>query len=220
MIIAPDLLSPAAVWWLGLLQLAIVAVSVWRAPWREVLSVPRRQHLLFGALIVLTLLWQVSGRIAPQVHLHLLGITSVTLMLGVPLTILVGTAACLVDALIVHRDWMLIGANALFNATVPALVSAAVLHAILRYGPRNLFAYMLGAGFGGGALSMLAVMLVMLVIFALTGQTRAFADWASPLLLLAMFPEGFVNGAVVSSLAVYKPHWLRSYDDHYFLDGV
>jgi len=25
---------------------------------------------------------------------------------------------------------------------------------------------------------------------------------------------------VVSSLAVYKPHWLRSYDDHYFLDGV
>ncbi len=220
MIIAPSLLPPAAVLWLGLLQLAILGVCIWRAPWRELLSVPRRQHLLFGALIAMVLLWQVSGRIAPQVHLHLLGITSVTLMLGLPLTILVGSVACVIDALIAHRDWALVGANALFNATVPALVSAAVLHAILRYGPRNLFMYMLGAGFAGGALAMLAVMLVMLVIFALTGQTRAFNDWASALLLMAMFPEGFINGAVVSSLAVYKPHWLRSYDDHYFLDGV
>ncbi len=35
--------------------------------------------------------------------------------------------------------------------------------------------------------------------------------------MLILFPEGFINGAVVSALAVFAPELLRSYDDERYL---
>ncbi|MDD3764053.1 MAG: energy-coupling factor ABC transporter permease [Nevskiales bacterium] len=220
MTVSEALLSPTLFWLMSLAQGVMLAACVATAPWRSVWRVPERWHLLFGAAVGLLLLWQVSGRITPHVHLHLLGMTTVTLMLGPQLAILAGSFAALGAALTGQAALPLVLVNGLLNATLPALVTAALLKAALHYGPRNLFIYMLGVGFGGGALSMLAVLSSMLLLFALAGEARGLREWASPLLLLAMFPEGFVNGAVVSALAVYKPHWLQTYDDHYFLDGV
>lgn len=220
MILVEPLWSGPLQVWLGALQLLVVLGAARMAPWRSLLGVPVHQHLLFGALLSLILLWQINGHIVPEVRLHLLGMTTVTLLLGAPLAVLVGSVAATVVGLLAGAPWQLIGMNALFNATVPVMVTALVLRLVLRYGPRNLFAYMLGVGFAGGALAMFAVLLMMIGLFADNGQARAVQAWASPVMLLAMFPEAFLNGALVSSLAVYKPHWLRSFDEQYYIDGA
>ncbi|GAA5218011.1 hypothetical protein GCM10025776_25130 [Corallincola platygyrae] len=48
-------------------------------------------------------------------------------------------------------------------------------------------------------------------------------DWQSQLTYLnvtplLMFPEGLLNGMAITLLAVYKPHWLKTYDDRIYLN--
>lgn len=217
MILHPDLLSAPLAPVLGVAQLLLLAAALVRAPWTALRLASQRLHLLFGALLALLALWSVGGRIGAHASLHLLGMTTVTLLLGPALAILVGTAALAMMAALGAAPWSTVLANGLVTLSVPAAVTFALLVWATRHAPRNLFVFMLGVGFAGGALSMLAAMLMMLGLFATAGDVRALREWGSPLLLLAMFPEGFVNGAMVSSLAVYKPHWLRLYDDRHFL---
>ncbi len=39
-----------------------------------------------------------------------------------------------------------------------------------------------------------------------------------PLLLLMMFSEGFINGLCISAMAVFFPHWLKTFDERFYLD--
>jgi uncharacterized membrane protein len=36
---------------------------------------------------------------------------------------------------------------------------------------------------------------------------------------IAMLPEGFLNGAVLSALTAWKPEWVRTFDDRDYIDG-
>ncbi len=44
----------------------------------------------------------------------------------------------------------------------------------------------------------------------------ALAAW--PLISLMMFPEGFINGMVVTTLAVFYPETLKTLDERHYLD--
>lgn len=220
MLIAETLWSSAARNTASVVQVTILLVALWRAPWQLVLHTPTRSHLLFGAAVALMLLWRSSGPVAPQVELHLLGMTTVTLLLGLPLALIVGTASSVALAVVGWLPWSTALAHALINTALPAFVTSAVLHLVVRYGPRNLFMYMLGVGFLGGGLSMLATLLATMGLLAAAGHADIMQEWYSVVVLLAMFPEGFLNGAIVTSLAVYRPDWLKTFDDHHYLDGT
>lgn len=202
---------------LSLAQLAALGLALRRAPWRALRAAPQRLHLVFGALLILLLLWSIGGRIGTHATLHLMGMTTVTLLLGPALAVLTGTAALGVQAMLGAVEAPSVLASGAIGVTVPVLVTAGLLRWAMRRAPRNLFVYMLGIGFVGGGLSMLAVLSIMLSLFALAGEARALNEWASPLIVLAMFPEGFINGAVVSGLTVYKPDWLQTFDERHFL---
>lgn len=202
---------------LSLAQLVVLGLALRHTPWRALRAAPQRLHLVFGALLALLVLWSIGGRIGVHATLHLLGMTTVTLLLGPALAVLVGSAALGVQAALGHVEPLSMLANGAVAVSVPVLVTAGLLRWAMRRAPRNLFVYMLGIGFAGGGLSMLAVLSIMLGLFALAGDARALNEWASPLIVLAMFPEGFINGAVVSGLAVYKPDWLQTLDERHFL---
>ena len=78
---------------------------------------------------------------------------------------------------------------------------------------------MLGAGFGGGLLSVLLVAVTALPVLWLIGQHgwvgQALANW--PLILLMMFPEGFINGMIVTTLTVFYPDLVKTFDDGFYL---
>lgn len=217
MILEPALLSPPILWGLSLLQLALLLVAGLKIPWRQLDAVPARLHLLGLSFLFLFGLWGIRTHVHPLFGLHPLGTTTVTLLLGAPLALWIGTVAQLADLILRGGDPTLMLADSLFNVSIPVTVTLAVLRAAVGLGPRNLYVYLLGVGFLGAGLSMLAVCLGLLLLMANGGQMGTLAGWSPALLPLMMFPEGFVNGALVTMLAVYAPHWMRTFDDRHFL---
>ena len=49
--IAADLLLPTSLWLGWLAYIGVLLCAVWRAPWVELFSDQRRQHLLFGTVL-------------------------------------------------------------------------------------------------------------------------------------------------------------------------
>ena len=86
----------------------------------------------------------------------------------------------------------------------------------------NLFIYLLGAGFGGGALSALGLAAGGLLLLESSGDhsrvMAALENW--PLMTLIMFPEGFINGMVLSVIVVLNPEAVKTFDsDKYMGEG-
>lgn len=143
--------------------------------------------------------------------------TAVTLVLGAALALVAGSLALLFQMVLGQTGWMAAAMQGALDVLLPVLVTEAVLLLAVRYGPRNLYVYLLGVGFLGGALSMLAAYLCVALLLWFSVAPRALDQWSLALSALLAFPEGFINGAVVSGLAVYVPGWLKTFDDRHFL---
>src|SRR5690606_8989071 len=78
-VIAVELLSPTSLLLGWGLYLPVLCWALWRMPWLELFSDMRRQHLLFGTVLALFLLWLVRRDFDSGLSLHFLGMTAVTL---------------------------------------------------------------------------------------------------------------------------------------------
>ena len=204
---------------IGLLMLACVTGAAVTAHWRALRAASERQHVLLGGLLALFLLWMLRLQIIEDVWIHLLGVTSLTLIGGWRFTILGATLVQLAYLWFEHHSLPAAPLSWLFSVLVPATTTRILAHVLRRHGFRNLFVYMLGAGFGGGILSVLVMGLLSLPIFWLIGQPdwveTALENW--PFIFLVMFPEGFINGMLVTAFTVFYPDVVKTFDDDYYL---
>ena len=202
---------------IALAAAGLVAALV-RTPWQRFRSTGF-QHVFLGACVAVLFLWRIRVGIIPTVPIHLLCVTTLTLMFGVPLAIL--TAAILTTAMCVMGldGWQSWGANILALGVVPISVTWLVLKASRRYLPPNPFIYIFVGAFFGAAASMLASMaaLSLLVLgFEQVSPSQLQGNYLS-IMPLMMFPEAFVNGLIVTGLVVFKPTWIPSFDDEVYL---
>ncbi len=199
----------------------VCAACLWTANWTAVRQVPSRAHLLFGGAIACLGLWLISFTVIEGVRVHFLGMTALTLILGWRFAILAGSAAVLAHTLAIGQSVTSIPATWLLTVAVPATISRWLVYQLRNTRAQNLFVYMLGAGFGGGALSSLAATVTAVGLLWLAGQQtlvhQALENWPAALLLL--FPEGFINGMVISALTVFYPDLLKTFDDEHYLSG-
>ncbi|MFZ5722433.1 MAG: energy-coupling factor ABC transporter permease [Pseudomonadota bacterium] len=204
---------------LGALAAAVLLLVLYVAPWRQLRAVPMRQHLFFLVTLCLALLWAGSFRPATGITLHLLGMTAATLLLGGALATLAALLALLFLALLERAAFPALPLGWLLSAVVPAFTVSLLLRLPARFGFSNLFVFLLGIGFAGAMVSVLAVALCGLLVLAAAGQEAlvAAALRHATMLPLLLFPEGFLNGAVVSMLTVYFPHLVRGFDENRFL---
>jgi uncharacterized membrane protein len=204
----------------GLVMVLCVAGAASSAQWRRLQAASERQHVLLGGLTAMLLLWLLSLQVIEEVRLHLMGVTSLTLIAGWRFTILGATLVLGAYLLIQQHTLAAMPLAWLFTVLVPATVTRLLALLLRRHGLRNLFVYMLGAGFGGGLLSVLCMALLALPVFWLLGQAewvaRALESW--PFLLLLMFPEGFINGMVVTAFTVFYPEVVKTFDDDFYLN--
>lgn len=82
--IGAELLSSASLTLGWLIYLPVLLWAIMRAPWVELFSDSRRQHLLFGTVFALFLLWLVRRDFDTGVSYHFIGMTAVTLLLDWP----------------------------------------------------------------------------------------------------------------------------------------
>lgn len=111
---------------LGIGWVLYAPVLVWailRSPWVELFADRRRQHLLFGTVFALFMLWLVRRDFDTGVSYHFIGMTAVTLLLDWPLAIVGGFAAQLGLMLLGRQDLAALGVNGLLLIGLPVLVT-------------------------------------------------------------------------------------------------
>lgn len=107
--------------WLGYVPLLVWALS--RTRWVELFSDSRRQHLLFGTVFGLFVLWLVRRDFDTGVSYHFIGMTAVTLLLDWPLAVLGGFLAQLGLLALGRQDLAALGVNGLLIIGLPVLVT-------------------------------------------------------------------------------------------------
>jgi len=219
--IGAQLLSPAslAVGWL--IYLPAVAWAIWRSPWVELFTDSRRQHLLFGTVFALFLLWLVRRDFDTGVSYHFIGLTAVTLLLDWPLAIVGGLVAQLGLVLLGRQDLAALGVNGSLLILLPVLVTEICAILVERAQPRNPFVYIFCSGFFAAALAALLCLLSTLGLLWFDGRF-ALPEWLEDFigyLWLIIFPEAFINGMVVSALVVFCPEWLETFNRTRYLSA-
>lgn len=211
--IAAHLLSLKALW-LG--NLAYIAVFLWaaiRAPWVELVNDSRKQHLLFGTILAIFLLWLVRRDFGSGLSVHFLGMAATTLLLNAPLAILAATLAQLALCVTGHSQFIALGLNGMLQIVIPVFITQLCANAVERRQPENLFVFIFCAGFFPAALGLAACVLASTAVLWLDGY--AMPPWLTdfaPYLWLIMFPEAFINGMLISALVVFKPEWLETFN--------
>lgn len=204
----------------GLLMMTCVGGAALTAHWPALRAASERQHVLLGGLLALMLLWLLSFQVIADVWIHLLGVTSLTLIVGWRFAVLGATLVLFGYLWWLQQSLMAAPVAWFFSVLIPATTTRLLAHLLRMYGLKNLFVYMLGAGFGGGLLSVLLAAVLALPTFWLIGQSgwadSALDNWAFVFLL--MFPEGFVNGMLVTAFAVFHPDVVKTLDDDYYLN--
>ncbi len=219
----PDALFLQA-WALGAF-LPLLGAWLWcakTAPWKR-LADSGQLNVWLGTVTLLTLVWSMKAGVKPGLNLHLLGATMFTLMFGRQLAIiglsLVLAAVTLNGALHGQAAWLAFGLNALVLAVFPPLLADYLRRGVERHLPANLFVYIFVAAFFGAAATVIAtgVLASTLLWLADVYPATALVDDYLPYYMLLGFAEAWLNGALVTLMVVYRPHWVGSFDDRRYL---
>jgi uncharacterized membrane protein len=210
----------------GVLSPGLVGACIVLAAWllalvwpelRAVLRRPQRLHLVLGTAVALAVLWSVHARIEP-ISFHLLGTPAAVLLLGWRLGVF---AAALAEAALLALGGTSLGAAPagwLLSAAFPGLVIVSIAWATRFYLPRNPFVFIFACAFFGSALALFTTWLGAELLLGWAGQATPGGPNHSLLsfMPLAILPEAFINGAIMSVLVIYRPEWVRLYDEAYY----
>lgn len=168
--IAAHLLAPSSLLAGWIIYVIALLWATWRAPWVELFSDTRRQHLLFGAMLSIFLLWLVRRDFDSGLSFHFIGLTAVTLLLDWPLAIIAALIAQVGLTLTGHQQVAALGMNGILLVLIPVLVTVVCARLVERAQPRNLFVFIFFAGFFPAALAALACILASLGVLLLDGR--------------------------------------------------
>lgn len=213
----PHLLPPGLLPWTWglaavLLLLALPGLGALRGR-------PERLHLLLGTGVALAVLWSISARVDPGVSVHVLGTLLAVLLLGWRLALLATAVA--EAALLLSGKAAPAGAplSWLLSGVLPASAGWLVAWAARFRLPRNPFIFIFVCGFFGAGVALLVTWLAASGLLLALGQPLPSGPGTSlwGFLPLVVFPEAFINGALVSMLIVYRPDWVRLYDELFYV---
>ena len=188
---------------------------------KRIIQERRWQHIVFGSIVGVLLLWSFRVSIHEGLIMHFLWLTTLTLVLGFRWAILAATTVLLIVTIIGNEDWQMLGVNGVLGVFLPILITYAIFSFTFHRIPRNLFTYIFLCGFLPGALT------IGLKMIALSGYFYAegFYTWDvieynyTYMTLLMIFPEAFFNGFSITCLVIYKPDLVHTYHDKFYIDG-
>lgn len=219
--ISAELLAPASLLLGWLLYAGCLAWACLRAPWVEVFSDIRRQHLVGGAMLAIFLLWLVRRDFDSGLSVHFIGLTAVTLLLDWPLAILTAFIAQLALTVTGHQKLVALGVNGILLVAIPVAVTYCCARLVERLQPRNLFVYIFFSGFFAAGLAALCCILAGLGILLYDGRypMPPWLDDFAGYIWLLMFPEAFINGTAISALVVFYPEWVETFNRSRYLQA-
>ncbi len=180
-----------------------------------------QQHLVFGATAAVFILWLFRAGIYDGLGVHFLWLTALTMTLGVRYSLLSGLAVLIAVTALGYEDWRMIGVNGLLGVAAPIALTHLIFNWSFHRLPRNLFIYIFVCAFFPGALMIATKMMLLAGYYVVDGTY----DWLTVkdnyvvLIPLLLFPEGMLNGMTMTLLTIYKPHWIYTFHDKFYIDG-
>ena len=215
----PALTSEAFLILMALLWLTVTAYSAFTVRWHIVREYPFTVHIFFATCIGLSLLAMMRTGVKPGLGIHLIGLTAATLMMGWRLALLAGAISQCLLVLTGYEAIIALGVNGLCQVIVPVTMSFWFCRLLQRLLPHNPFVFTIGAGFFGGALSLAAALVSSALLLYALGVYDWTLLWEKYLrfMLIAIYPEGFVNGVFISSMVAFHPRLISAFNpDSYF----
>lgn len=204
----------------ALLLLPLLVTALRHAPWQR-LRDKALLNVLLGSCVFLLVIWNLKAGIKPGLTFHLLGATLFTLMFGWQLAFV---AICLVlsgSALYGFIEWQAFAINALVMGALPVLFCYVIYRLAVWYMPHHFFVYVLVNAFLCGGLTMAltvvtsSLLLITFGPYTFTTVRHAYLSY----LPFMMFGEAFMSGMLVASMALFKPHWLSTFDERRYITG-
>ncbi|GLS26107.1 energy-coupling factor ABC transporter permease [Marinibactrum halimedae] len=207
-------------WWACAIPLAVsVVLAVTYAPWKALWRVGERFRLWCAWIGFCGVFWLLNVNIVDVIAFHPLVVMAAVILFGWELGVLSGLLALALNFWIRQQGWETFVIDGWLSVVVPSLASIGVLRLIANIPKKNIFVFILGGGFFGAMVSVLAMLGASFTWFSLTGATSLtvmLSDYAW-MLALMLFPEGFINGAIVTMVTVLWPSLVRTYDDAVYL---
>ncbi len=202
----------------GLLFAGALLLALYRMPWYWLCrgAVLNRYAAACAAVLAV---WQIEAHLAHGPALHLLGATLLTLAFGWQLALTGMALVLLTSTAAGGADWPALGINGSLLAVFAVGLSYGIARASERWLPAHLFVYLFAAAFfGAGAVMALTCTAGAIALLVAAEMSRhAVLSNYLPACVLLVFPEAFLTGALVTLAAVYRPHWLVSFDDRRYL---
>lgn len=179
---------------------------------------PLVQSLFVGATLAMTILWSIQAKLSDMPPLHFLGVTTLILLLGLRLSLLVVPLAIYLPIIaaywLIPSEWP---AGDHIQIRWFALLCAALQSYLLywyseRHLSNHLFVRIFICGFFNAMISSVVYMAVMAaghVTLGFSSQSLA-GDYLTTIPLLAL-PEALLNGMAITILLVYRPQWLAAF---------
>ncbi len=197
------------------LALAILYLLILDRPTFQLLKLPLVQHLFGAALCLLMVLWQLKGQLPDSPPVHFLGVTTLVIVLGLRLSLLLVPLALLIPPpvlALVNNTQISIDELQLWQwlAVVVAVIqSYLVLLASQKWLPRQLFVVIFVGGFFNSILSSVTYLLLQALGYSWLGTAPNLTSDYLLIIPLLAFPEGLLNGMALTMLLVYRPEWLK-----------
>lgn len=203
-------------WFIGVLLLLYYLVPD-RKVW-HLLRQPLIQSLCIGSALVLSVLWQMQAQVPDFPAVHFLGLTTVTLLLGLRLTLLVIPVALLLSQIVPALTGKISLAYELqlLHWCVLCLVAVQSYLCYLLIShklPNHLFVSIFVTGFLNSLISALVYVGTLALGFygvLESGTETQLSEFLSVMPLLAM-PEALLNGMTLTLLLVYRPQWVAAF---------
>ncbi len=198
------------------------AVVLWQAiryaPWRQ-LRAAGLQQLFSGSVVALLLLWSLGAGLKPGLGFHFLGVTVFTLMFGWSMGVL-GVGLATLGLALKGGGLEAVALNALLFGALPVSVSYLVYQWVDRHLPHHIFIYIYLCAFLGAMLAAGCAVLAMVGLLV-ANNVYSFDEMVQsylPFLPLFLFPEGVLNGMLITVFIGIRPHWLKTFDDESYFN--
>ncbi|NNG12651.1 MAG: hypothetical protein HKM88_05305 [Halobacteria archaeon] len=217
--IPSGLLPTSHLWTATLVYVVLLAVALLSAPWAKIRD-NEASHVYFAAVAVVAILWTLRAGIEPGLNYHLLGVTALCLMFDWQFALLAVSLVLLITTWQGPAGWEAFGVNSLLMGALPVLSTRLLLAVSQRRLPHNFFIYIFINSFLAAALAILLCGLAATLVHSLaSGNTAGPASDYLLYLPMLMFGEAFLNGMVMTLLVAYRPRWVATFHDRWYLDG-
>jgi len=189
------------------------------APWDKVARDSGAQNVYLGAIVMVYLVWIIRADLSTGLNFHLLGAALMCLMFEwqfalIAMAIVVASHSFMNGIPVENYalNWLALGA-------VPIIFCRVMLYMVQCYLPHNFYIYIfINAFFVAGLSAYLAgSMSAAVLYYVLDYSSHMILDQYLPTLILIMLPEAVCTGMVMTILVVYKPTWVATFHDRWYL---